>query len=159
MFRAMYSGSRLMPFGLTTTCCSTSGHTPPINTLDSTSSPSAMAGSLMDRVKAPTTKPTAQIAAISIRISFAGSTALMSVYDAPVNVPPRLEKSNSYRSYQYCTALSSTNAATSRDSCKVACDVILRPGPDSRMPPNRYWTTATQMKQIEMMTNSQPSTS
>src|SRR6478752_1966078 len=147
----MYSGSRLMPLGLTTTCCNTSGQTPPISTLDSTSSPSAMAGSLIDRVKAPTMKPMAQIAAISIRMSLAGSTALMSVYDAPVKVPPRLENNSSYRSYQYCTALSSTNAATSRESCSVACEVILRPGPDSRIPPNRYCTTATLMKQIEMI--------
>ena len=79
MLRAMYSGSRLMPLGLTTTCCSTSGQTPPISTLESTSRPSAIAGSLMDRVKAPTMKPIAQIAAMHIRISLAGSTALMSV--------------------------------------------------------------------------------
>ncbi len=68
-----------MPFGLTTTCCSTSGHTPPISTLESTSRPSAIAGSLMDRVNAPTMKPIAQIAAMHIRMSFAGSTALTSV--------------------------------------------------------------------------------
>ena len=76
-----------------------------------------------------------------------------------MKVPPRLENSSSYRSYQYCTALSSTNAATSSDSCSVACEVIFRPGPDSRIPPNRYCTTATAMKQMARMTNSQPSTS
>ena len=158
MPRAMYCGSRLMPLGLTTSCCSTSGQTPPISTLVSTNRPSAIAGSLIDRVNAPTTKPAAQIAAISIRISWAGSTALTSVYEAPVKVPPRLENSNSYRSYQYCTALRNTNAASSSDSCSVASGVIFRPGPDNRIPPNRYCTPATAIRQIAMMTNSQPST-
>jgi len=83
----------------------------------------------------------------------------MSVYEAPVKVGFRLENSSSYRSYQYCTALSSTNAATSRDSCIVACGVTLRPGPDRRMPPNRYCTTATSTKHTPMITNNQPSTS
>ena len=128
MLRAMYCGSRLMPLGLTTTCCSTSGHTPPISTLDSTSRPSAMAGSLIDRVNAPTTKPTAQIAAISIRMSLAGSTALTSVYEAPVKVPPRLENSSSYRSYQYCTALSSTNAADQQGQLQRRLRGDLAPG-------------------------------
>ena len=79
MPRAMYCGSRLMALGLTTTLCSTSGHTPPINTPDSTSRTSAMAGNVIDRVNAPATNPIPQMAAISIRISFAGNTAVTSV--------------------------------------------------------------------------------
>src|SRR5450755_2052553 len=102
MLRAMYGGSRLMPLGFTTTCCSTRGQTPPISTLENT---------------------------------------------------------NSYLSYQYWTALSSTTAASNMDSCSVASEVILRPGPDNRMPSNRYWTTTTEMTQIAMMTKHQPNTS
>ena len=79
MLRAMYGGSLELPFGLTTTFCSTSGHTPPISTLDSTSRASATAGSFTERRNAPTKKPTAQIAAMHIRMILAGSTALTSV--------------------------------------------------------------------------------
>ncbi len=79
MLRSMYSFSSVIAFGLTRTLCRISGQAPPISTPESTSSASAIAGSFTERRNAPTKKPTAQMAAMHIRISFAGSTAFTSV--------------------------------------------------------------------------------
>ena len=76
-----------------------------------------------------------------------------------MKVPPRLENSNPYRSHQNCPALSSRTAATRTDTCRVAGGVIFRPGPDNRMPPNRYCTTTTATMQTPRIQNSQRSTS
>ena len=73
---------------------------------------------ILERLRTMAAKnATAQMTAIAIRISFAGSTALMSVKPAPVKVGSlRPLHSSAYRSSQYAIALSATKIPASTAS-------------------------------------------
>ena len=78
-----------------------SGKTAPTRIEDSTSSAVASAGTRRSRRKIAAKNAAAQITAMANRISLAGSTALMSVKPAPLNVGSlRVLESSVYRSNQ-----------------------------------------------------------
>ena len=97
-----------------------------------------MAGMRKSRSTSAENTAAAQMRAMASRISLAGSTALMSVYPAPVNgLPPRVWLSNSYRSNQYATALSRMSVPTRDSNCTRAALLSTPLRPASRMPPNK----------------------
>ncbi len=86
MFRSMYVLSLSAALGLTENCSTIIGQTAPTSTDERTSRATAIAGIRRSRVKIAAKKAKAQMIAMDINISFAGSTAMMSVYPGPVNV-------------------------------------------------------------------------
>ena len=135
--RWMYGVSLASSFGLTTNCWMIAGYRPPIRIAESTSSPNPTAGSIALRRAAPAKNSRAHRTAITARTVLAGSTALTSVYEAPVVTAPRWEKSMPYRSTQYATAFSSTKTPNSTNRCACAAIVTRGRRPCMRSPPYR----------------------
>ena len=75
----MYSLSFCAALGLTLICSTINGHPAPTINDDSSNKTKPMAGIRKSRKAMAENTAAAQISAIAIRISFAGSTALMSV--------------------------------------------------------------------------------
>src|ERR1700712_5066316 len=107
MFRWIDVASLSFALGRTENCSRTAGHAAPTRMLDRISSTSEIAGSWMFRRDAPAKNAMAQITEMHNKISFAGNTALRSVYVAPVNNGFRSDNSRLYRSKKYSTALRS----------------------------------------------------
>ena len=97
MLRAMYCDSRWTSLGLTRNCWVYAGNSPPSTTAESTSRASAPAGSRMLRTTMLAKNSSAHSTATPMRMFFAGSTELTSVYDAPCT-NPRLENARPNRS-------------------------------------------------------------
>ena len=96
MLRLMYSRSFCAALGLTLICSTINGQAAPTIIEDSSSSTRPMDGIRKSRNTTAENTATAQINAIASRISLAGSTALISVYPAPVNgFPERVWESSS----------------------------------------------------------------
>ena len=79
ILRLMYSLSFCAALGLTLNCSTTNGQPAPTTSDDNSSSTTPMAGIRKSRNTIAENTAAAQITAIAIRISLAGSTALMSV--------------------------------------------------------------------------------
>ena len=79
MLRPMYSLSFCAALGRTLICSTTSGQPAPTTSDDSSNSTTPMAGIRRSRRKIAENTAIAQMMAIAIRMSLAGSTALMSV--------------------------------------------------------------------------------
>ncbi len=87
----MYSLSFCAALGLTLICSTINGQPAPTINDDNSNKTRPMAGIRKSRKTIAENTAAAQITAIAIKISFAGNTALMSVYPAPVNgLPPRV---------------------------------------------------------------------
>ena len=79
MFSSMYGPSLSGTLGLTWNCCTTPGTMSPSRIADSASSAMPSEGSIHVRRQMLRKNSTAQIRAMPVRISLAGSTALSSV--------------------------------------------------------------------------------
>ncbi|SKX67175.1 Uncharacterised protein [Mycobacteroides abscessus subsp. abscessus] len=75
----MYSSSFWAAFGLTENCSIASGQPTPMTSAVNNISTVASAGTRRSRITAPAKNATAQMIATTMRISFDGNTALMSV--------------------------------------------------------------------------------
>ncbi|CKP85298.1 Uncharacterised protein [Mycobacterium tuberculosis] len=101
ILRLIYSLSFCAALGLTLICSTINGQPAPTISDDSSNNTRPIAGIRKSRMAIAENTAAAQINAIAIRISFAGRTALISVYPAPVNgLPPRVCDSSSYRPSQ-----------------------------------------------------------
>jgi hypothetical protein len=136
MLRSMNGLSFSGSDGFTWNVCMMAGHTPDSRIELNTSRPRPTPGSSQLRRTALANSSSAQITAMTMRISLAGIRAWLSVYWTPVKRPPSaITKPN--RSSQYAQALSRTNSPTRIDRCVWAAPVSRSRRACRSMPPYR----------------------